>query len=76
MHPLIATPATLALVYRAYSRNSLTPLGILVAALTAIIHAIHPWSIFFTLLVVFFLAGTYVTKVIRLLPLTHIFKVN
>ncbi|KAI4112446.1 MAG: hypothetical protein LQ345_006404 [Seirophora villosa] len=63
MHPYIAIPATLALVWRAYSRNSLTPAGILTAALTAIVHAIHPWSVFFALLVVFFLAGTAVTKV-------------
>ncbi|CAF9909464.1 MAG: hypothetical protein ALECFALPRED_005716 [Alectoria fallacina] len=63
MHPFIAVPATLGLVYRAYSRKSLTPFGIVVAALTAVVHAIHPWSIFFALLVVFFLAGTAVTKV-------------
>ena len=62
MHPYIAVPATLSLVYRAYSRNSLTPLGIVVAALTAVVHAIHPWSLPFALLVVFFLAGTTVTK--------------
>ena len=61
--PYIAVPATLGLVYRAYSRKSLTPFGIVVAALTAVVHAIHPWSIFFALLVVFFLAGTAVTKV-------------
>ncbi|KAI4241341.1 MAG: hypothetical protein L6R42_011298 [Xanthoria sp. 1 TBL-2021] len=63
MHPYIAVPATLALVWRAYSRDSLTPAGIVVAALTAVVHAIHPWSVFFALLVVFFLAGTAVTKV-------------
>jgi len=63
MNPWIAGVATLALVYRAWSRNSLTPLGIVVAALTAIAHAVHPWSVFFTLLVVFFLAGTAATKV-------------
>ena len=63
MRPLIAVPATAALVYRAYSRKSLTPLGIAIATLTAVVHAIHPWSIFFALLVVFFLAGTAVTKV-------------
>ncbi|KAL8750675.1 MAG: hypothetical protein Q9184_006339, partial [Pyrenodesmia sp. 2 TL-2023] len=33
------------------------------AAGTAIVHAIHPWSVFFALLVVFFLAGTAITKV-------------
>jgi uncharacterized membrane protein len=63
MKPWIAVPAILALVYRAWSKNSLTPLGIVVAVLTAIAHAIHPWSVFFALLVVFFLAGTAVTKV-------------
>ena len=63
MQPLIAIPATIALVYRAWSRKSLTPAGIVVAALTAIIHAIHPWSICFFLLGVFFISGTAVTKV-------------
>ncbi|KAL9012760.1 MAG: hypothetical protein Q9173_002485 [Seirophora scorigena] len=63
MHPYIAIPVTLALVWRAYSRDSLTPAGILTATLTAVVHAIHPWSVFFALLVVFFLAGTAVTKV-------------
>ncbi|KAL8678871.1 MAG: hypothetical protein Q9186_004806 [Xanthomendoza sp. 1 TL-2023] len=63
MHPYVAVPATVALVWRAYSHNSLTPAGLVVAALTAFVHAIHPWSVFFALLVVFFLAGTAVTKV-------------
>ncbi|KAL8746766.1 MAG: hypothetical protein Q9184_007699, partial [Pyrenodesmia sp. 2 TL-2023] len=35
----------------------------LTAAGTAIVHAIHPWSVFFALLVVFFLTGTAVTRV-------------
>jgi len=64
MHPYVAVPATLALVWRAWIKKSLTPAGIIAAALTAIIHAIHPWSIFFALLVVFFLSGTAVTKVL------------
>ncbi|KAH0556299.1 hypothetical protein GP486_005774 [Trichoglossum hirsutum] len=63
MQPLIAVPATALLVYRAYSRKSLTPIGIVTAVATAIIHAIHPWSVFFALLAVFFLGGTTVTKV-------------
>jgi uncharacterized membrane protein len=63
MHPYIAVPATGLLVLRAYRKKSLTPLGIIVAALTAVIHALHPWSVFFALLVVFFLGGTTVTKV-------------
>lgn len=63
MHPYIAVPVTSLLVLRAYQKKSLTPLGILTAALTALIHALHPWSVFFALLVVFFLGGTTVTKV-------------
>lgn len=63
MKPIIAVPATAALVYRAWSRKSLTPLGIAVAAATAVAHAVHPWSVFFALLSVFFLSGTAVTKV-------------
>ncbi|KAI0395408.1 integral membrane protein DUF92-domain-containing protein [Xylariaceae sp. FL0594] len=63
MRAIIAVPATLGLVYRAYSRNSLTPFGIFVAGLTATIHALHPWSLPFVLLVVFFLAGTRATAV-------------
>ncbi|OTA89347.1 hypothetical protein M434DRAFT_14562 [Hypoxylon sp. CO27-5] len=63
MKAIIAVPATLALVYRAYSHKSLTPLGIFAAALTAAAHAIHPWNLPFVLLCVFFLAGTRVTKI-------------
>lgn len=63
MKPIIAVPATLALVYRAYSHKSLTPAGIVAAALTAVAHAVHPWNLPFALLVVFFLAGTRVTKI-------------
>ncbi|KAI4864438.1 integral membrane protein DUF92-domain-containing protein [Hypoxylon rubiginosum] len=63
MKAVIAVPATLALVYRAYSHKSLTPLGILTAALTAAAHAVHPWNLPFVLLCVFFLAGTRVTKI-------------
>lgn len=63
MHPYIAVPAIGILLYRAYSKKSLTPAGLGVAALTAVIHAIHPWSCFFTLLGVFFFGGTLVTKV-------------
>lgn len=59
----IAAPAIAVLVFRAYSRKSLTPLGIGTAFITAVVHAIHPWSVFFALLAVFFLAGTSATKV-------------
>ncbi|SPN97743.1 related to transmembrane protein 19 [Cephalotrichum gorgonifer] len=63
MKAVIAAPATLALVYRAWSHKSLTPVGIVAAAITAIAHAYHPWNLPFVLLVVFFLTGTRVTKV-------------
>lgn len=63
MRLYIAVPATAALLLRAYSKNSLTTSGIIVAGLTAAVHALHPWSVFFSLLGVFFLAGTAVTKV-------------
>ncbi len=65
MKPIIAIPATLLLVYRAYAKKSLTPAGIFAAALTAIAHAVHPWNLPFVLLVVFFLAGTRATHVSR-----------
>jgi uncharacterized membrane protein len=63
MKAIIAVPATLALVYRAWSHNSLTPAGIFAAVVTAAAHAYHPWNLPFVLLCVFFLAGTRVTKV-------------
>lgn len=63
MRATIAAPVTLLLVVRAYTRKSLTPLGIAAAALTATIHALHPSPIPFTLLCTFFLLGTTATKV-------------
>jgi uncharacterized membrane protein len=63
MKAIIAVPVTLAMVYRAWSHKSLTPAGIIAAALTAVAHAVHPWSLPFALLIIFFLAGTRVTKV-------------
>lgn len=63
MKAYIAVPVTLVMVYRAWSHQSLTPAGIVAAVLTATAHAIHPWSLPFALLIVFFLAGTRVTKV-------------
>ncbi|KAF9889557.1 hypothetical protein FE257_007267 [Aspergillus nanangensis] len=63
MKPIIAVPAIAALVYRAWSRKSLTLLGIFAAVLTAVAHAVHPWSAPLTLLGVFYLSGTKVTKV-------------
>ncbi|PYH94930.1 hypothetical protein BO71DRAFT_324386 [Aspergillus ellipticus CBS 707.79] len=63
MKPYIGLPAVAALVYRAYARKSLTPLGLGVAALTATAHSLHPWSLPFVLLGVFYYGGTKVTKV-------------
>ncbi|KFZ18827.1 hypothetical protein V501_00992 [Pseudogymnoascus sp. VKM F-4519 (FW-2642)] len=63
MKAIYAVPATVLVAYRAYSHKSLTPAGIVVAVLTAIAHAVHPWNLPFVLLIVFFLAGTKVTKV-------------
>ncbi|EEP75504.1 conserved hypothetical protein [Uncinocarpus reesii 1704] len=63
MKPAVAVPATALLVYRAWSRKSLTPTGIFFATLTAIIHAIHPSPAPFAFLVIFFLGGTTVTKI-------------
>lgn len=63
MKPVVAVPATLLLIYRAWSRKSLTPTGILFATITAILHALHPSAVPFALLCVFFLGGTTTTKV-------------
>jgi uncharacterized membrane protein len=73
MKPIIAIPATLLLVYRAYSKKSLTPGGILAATLTAVAHAVHPWNLPFALLIVFFLAGTRATHVSLSLSLSCIY---
>ncbi|KAF3760540.1 hypothetical protein M406DRAFT_324362 [Cryphonectria parasitica EP155] len=63
MKPTIAVPALGLLIYRAYSRKSLTPGGLFAATLTGIAHAYHPWNLPFVLLCVFFLAGTRVTHI-------------
>jgi hypothetical protein len=67
MRAIIWVPVTLAMVVRAHKHNSLTPAGIVAAVFTAVAHAVHPWSLPFVLLIVFFLAGTQVTKV-RFVP--------
>lgn len=64
MKPVIGIPAVAALVYRAWARKSLTPLGLVVAAISATAHALHPWSTPFALIGVFYFGGTKVTKVI------------
>lgn len=63
MKPIISVPVVVALVYRAWSHKSLTPLGLGVAAVTAVVHALHPWSTPLALLAVFYFGGSRVTKV-------------
>jgi uncharacterized membrane protein len=70
MKAILAVPITLAIIYRAWSHKSLTPAGIIAATLTAIAHASHPWNLPFALLIIFFLAGTRVTKVNQEQPCT------
>lgn len=63
MKPFLAVPIIAALLHRAWSRKSLTPLGLAAAALTAVAHALNPWSLPLFLLLVFYLGGTKATKV-------------
>ncbi|KAJ5690484.1 hypothetical protein N7462_004876 [Penicillium macrosclerotiorum] len=63
MKPIIGILAVAGLVYRAASRKSLTPLGLVVAGVSATAHALHPWSTPFALLAVFYYGGTKATKV-------------
>ncbi|KAJ5101998.1 Protein of unknown function DUF92 TMEM19 [Penicillium alfredii] len=63
MKPIIGIPLVVGLVYRAWSRRSLTPVGLVAAAATATIHALHPWSTPLALLAVFYFGGAKVTKV-------------
>ncbi len=75
MKPALAIPIIATLIYRAYSRKSLTPVGLLAAFTTAVIHATHPWSFCVALLGVFFLTGTAVTKVSYCIDPYHLFQV-
>ncbi|KAG9843353.1 hypothetical protein KCU98_g8172, partial [Aureobasidium melanogenum] len=52
-----------ALVVYSAAKNKLTPGGIIAAIVTAGIHMVHPWGVFFNLLVGFFIAGTLGTKI-------------
>ena len=63
MKAAVAVPITALLIIRALRRNSLTPAGIVAATATALVHAAHPYAVFFGCLVVFFLAGTAATRV-------------
>jgi len=62
MNPFIATFFTLLLIYRAYTRRSLSIVANVCAALTAIVHSLHPTALPFTLLLVFYQLGTGATK--------------
>lgn len=62
MKPYIGIPLVFGLVYRAWSRKSLTPLGLVFAGCSASAHALHPWSAPVALLAVFYFGGTKVTK--------------
>lgn len=55
--------ATIGLVTFALAKNKLTPGGIISAIGVATIHMLDPWSVFFWLLVPFFLLGVLVTKI-------------
>jgi len=55
--------ATAGLVSYALLRNKLTTGGIFAGILVAFIHMLHPWPAFFWLLILFFLFGTFVTKI-------------
>ncbi|KAJ5782645.1 hypothetical protein N7457_004419 [Penicillium paradoxum] len=63
MKPYIGIPLVVGLVYRAWSRKSLTPLGLVFAGCSAAAHALHPWSAPVVLLAVFYFGGTKATKV-------------
>jgi hypothetical protein len=57
-----------ALVLYSAAKNKLTLGGIVAAVVTAAIHMLHPWGVFFNLLVAFFIAGTIGTKVRSIFP--------
>lgn len=63
MNLIFFTVSLTTLVYRSYTRKSLTPLGIASAILTACVHGIHPWNLPFVLLITFFVLGIWATRV-------------
>ncbi|KAL4782107.1 integral membrane protein DUF92-domain-containing protein [Aspergillus varians] len=63
MKPIISVPIIVSLLYRAWSRKSLTPVGLITAGLTATAHALNPWSLPLFLLLVFYVGGTRATRV-------------
>lgn len=65
MKPFITIPAIFLLIHHAWSHKSFTLLGLITAFLTAVAHTVHHWSAPFFLLIIFFLGGTKVTKVLH-----------
>ena len=63
MHPLLAFACISALLLRASTSSSLTGAGLVAGGISAVIHTVHPWPVFFALLAVFYLTGNAVTKV-------------
>ncbi|ETN42146.1 uncharacterized protein HMPREF1541_04087 [Cyphellophora europaea CBS 101466] len=63
MKAVVAGPITVLLLLRSYRRQSLTIPGIIVAGITATVHALPESPLPFTLLGTFFILGTSATKV-------------
>ena len=61
-HPLQVLITTGLVVY-SLRKQKLTSDGVVAAVVTAVVHMLHPWGVFFYLLVTFFMAGTIATKV-------------
>lgn len=70
-HP-VQILVTIGLVTYAVTKNKLTPGGIVAAVVTAVVHMLHPWSVFFYLLITFFALGTAATKVRQVILLHHL----
>ncbi|GAB7352487.1 hypothetical protein MBLNU459_g2892t2 [Dothideomycetes sp. NU459] len=61
-HP-IEILVTIGLGTYSLAKNKLTAGGIVAAMATAVVHMLHPWPVFFYLLITFFVLGTAATKV-------------
>lgn len=58
---LVGLLALVYMIYRSYSRKSLTPSGIATAAVVGLVHAVHPYRLL-ALLLMFFVCGTKLTS--------------
>ncbi|KAJ5106774.1 hypothetical protein N7456_003449 [Penicillium angulare] len=63
MQPVYGLSLVALLLYRAWSKQSLTSLALVAAGLSASAHALHPWNTPFVLLAVFYLGSQKATKV-------------